>query len=98
MHPQARAIDALGKQLGWQRRGDSSRATRTVTSLAVTLEANDSTIDGSLDFDLFAIVAVSEIYQRLSTAITDLGVLRQVDLRLARRQVRIVSAFGSKFR
>ena len=62
MGPQARAIDALGKEFRWQRRGDGLLPTCTVTSLAVTLAANDLTIDRGFDFDLFAITAVSEIY------------------------------------
>src|SRR3990170_7455594 len=92
MNPHARAIDALGQELRWQRRGHGSRLIPTVTSPAVTLAANHSTIDDRFDLDLFAGVALTERFQRQATAGTDFGGLRQVDLLFASRQVRVVSS------
>ena len=62
MNPQAGAIDTLGKELRRQRRGDGSRLIPTVASTTITFAANDSTIDRGFDFELFATIAVSEIY------------------------------------
>ena len=85
MHPDARAIEALGQQLWRQRRGDRSWLWPTVTRPAIAFAANDSSIDDRFDFDLLAVVALSEVRQRLATTSTDLRGLRQVDLFLAGR-------------
>jgi len=92
MHPQARAVDALGQDFRRQRRGDGSGSTRAVASLSVTLAANYSTIDNGFDFDLFDGVGQPKIGQRLAAAITDFSVSGQIDQFLASRQVRVVSS------
>ena len=94
MNPQAGAIDTLGKELRRQRRGDGSRLIPTVASTTITFAANDSTIDRDFNFELFAIVAVAEVFQRLATASTNFGLVGQVDLFLTCRQVRVVSSLG----
>ena len=85
MHPDARAIEALGQQLWRQRRGDRAWLWPTVTRPAIAFAANDFSIDDRFNFDLLAGVTLSEIRQRLATTSTDLRGRRYVDLFLAGR-------------
>jgi hypothetical protein len=79
----------------WQWRGDSSRRVRTVTRPTITFAANHAAKQSDFNFDLFAVVAVAQVCQRLATAGTDFIVRGHIDLLLALWQVRIVSPFWS---
>lgn len=85
MDPQAGPIDTLGKELRWQRRRDGSTSIRTVTRLAVTFAANDSTINHGFDFDLFAGITLPKVCKRFTAAVTDFFILGKVALFLACR-------------
>ena len=52
----------------------------TLASPAITLTTNDATINKRFDFDLFAVIGLSQAFQRQSAAITDFGCFRHVDL------------------
>ncbi len=94
MNPHACPQAAFGKQFRWQRCCDRPRLIVAVTGSPKAAATNDFAVHNRFDFELLAIVFETEIGERLTTAITELFTLVQVDDLLASLQVRVISPLG----